>query len=117
MTESKFKTWIKNHKTELIVAGGAILTTLGAIALLDTYILNSKKMVLPPPTMINEEVHAVPVVESEPIIKTTWVRMHPRNLPSGHHPSVNKLLEATEFGVELTENQTLVSAYSRRCVA
>ena len=55
----------------------------------------------------------IPAVESDPILRIIDVREHLRNLPQGHHPSVWKIAEAAESGIELAENQTIVSAHPR----
>ena len=88
MKENKFTAWVKAHKTELVIAGGAVT-----------------------------EVSTVPTVKSEPILRIIYVREHLRNLPQGHHPSVLKIAEAAESGIELAENQTIVSAHPRCCAA
>ena len=123
MKESKIKTWIKSHETELIVIGSTAVATVGAILLLNNWdavtnlVTGTQKATPSKPLIVNTEVPAVTVITSEPIIKTSEVRMHQRNLPNGHHPSLGKVLEATARGIELTENQTIVSAHTRRYVA
>ena len=119
MKDNKFTAWVKAHKTELIIAGGAVLTTVGAILLVDNWEtvkgMFQTEAKIPPSRTINvvTEVPTVPAVESEPIWRIIDVREHLRNLPQGHHPSVWKIAEAAESGIELAENQTIVSAHPR----
>lgn len=119
MKDNKFTAWVKAHKTELIIAGGAVLTTVGAILLVDNWEtvkgMFQKEAKITPSRTINvvTEVPTVPAVESEPILRIIDVREHLRNLPQGHHPSVWKIAEAAGSGIELAENQTIVSAHPR----
>ena len=119
MKENKFTAWVKAHKSELIIAGGIVITTVGAILLMDNWdavksIMHGEPKIKPSrPLNVAAEVPTIPVVESEPILKIIDVREHLRNLPQGHHPSTWKIAEATELGIELAENQTIVSAHPR----
>ena len=119
MKENKFTAWIKAHKSELIIAGGVVLTTVGAILLVDNWDAVKSLMVGEPkikpsrPLNVVTEVTAAPVAENTPVLKIIDVREHLRNLPQGHHPSVWKIAEAAESGIELAENQTIVSAHPR----
>ena len=119
MKDNKFTAWVKAHKTELIIAGGAVLTTVGAILLVDNWetvkgMFHTEAKITPSRTInVVTEVPTVPAVESEPILRIIDVREHLRNLPQGHHPSVWKIAEAAGSGIELAENQTIVSAHPR----
>lgn len=119
MKDNKFTAWVKAHKTELIIAGGAVITTVGAILLVDNWesvkgLFQAEAKITPSrPLNVATEVPTVPAVESEPILRIIDVREHLRNLPQGHHPSVWKIAEAAESGIELAENQTIVSAHPR----
>ncbi len=119
MKENKFTAWVKAHKSKLIIAGGVVLTTVGTILLVDNWDAIKGFMVgetkIKPSRQLNvvTEVPTVPAVESEPILRIIDVREHLRNLPQGHHPSVWKIAEAAESGIELAENQTIVSAHPR----
>ena len=46
--------------------------------------------------------------------KTSTVPGHPRNLPSGHKPSEKQLEIAKRLGINLADNQTYVTDYSRK---
>lgn len=46
--------------------------------------------------------------------KTSTVPGHPRNLPSGHKPSEKQLEMARSLGINLADNQTYVTDYSRK---
>lgn len=119
MKENKITVWVKAHKTELIIASGAVLTTVGAILLVDNWesvkgLFQAKTKITPSRSLnVVTEVPTIPTVESEPILRIIDVREHLRNLPRGHHPSVLKIAEAAESGIELAENQTIVSAHPR----
>ena len=119
MKDNKFTAWVKAHKTELIIAGGVVLTTVGAILLVDNWesvkgLFQTEAKITPSrPRNVVTEVPTAPAVESEPILRIIDVREHLRNLPQGHHPSVWKIAEAAESGIELAENQTIVSAHPR----
>ena len=119
MKENKFTAWVKAHKTELIIAGGAVLTTVGAILLVENWesakgLFQAETKITPShPLNIATEVPTIPAVESDPILRIIDVKEHLRNLPQGHHPSVWKIAEAAESGIELAENQTIVSAHPR----
>lgn len=119
MKDNKFTAWVKAHKTELIIAGGVVLTTVGAILLVDNWetvkgLFQTEAKITPSrPLNVVTEVPTAPAVESEPILRIIDVREHLRNLPQGHHPSVWKIAEAAESGIELAENQTIVSAHPR----
>ena len=119
MKENKFTVWVKAHKTELIIAGSAMLPTVGAILLVENWesvkgLFQSETKITPShPLNLATEVPTVPAVESDPILRIIDVRGHLRNLPQGHHPSIRKIAEAAESGIELAENQTIVSAHPR----
>lgn len=119
MKENKFTAWVNSHKTELIIAGSVVLTTVSAIFLADNWesikgiVIKDSQTTPPLPLDAISEVPTIPAVESEPILKIVDVREHLRTLPFGHHPSSAKLAEAAEIGIELAENQTIVSAHPR----
>lgn len=46
--------------------------------------------------------------------KTSTVPGHPRNLPFGHKPSEKQLEIAKSLGINLADNQTYVTDYSRK---
>lgn len=119
MKENKFTAWVKSHKTELLIIGGVVVTTIGAILLLDNFdgtndlISSDENTVSYPPLEVMNEMPAISVVESDPIFKIGDVRQHLRNLPYGYHPSVEKIAEAAELGIELAEHQTIVTSHPR----
>ena len=123
MKENKIKTWVKTHKKELLIAGGVIVTAVGTVLLIDN--MDAVKELVP--EMQKKASSRVPVVtiqnkttdlvKTQPITKIIDVREHLRNLPQGHHPSAGKIAEAVKSGIELTENQTIVSAHLRCCAA
>lgn len=122
MKENKFTSWIKAHKTELIFAGGIALTTVGTIFLINNRaaaqsLLEKTEPPLSLPVSGATNLSIVPAVDSLPVLKKVDVREHLRALPQGQHPSMWKLAEAAESGIELAENQTLVSAHPRYCAA
>ena len=123
MKENKMKTWVKTHKKELLIAGGVIVTAVGTVLLIDN--MDAVKELVP--EMQKKALSRVPaatiqnkttdLAKTELITKIIDVREHFRTLPQGHHPSVGKIAEAVKSGIELAENQTIVSAYSRCCAA
>lgn len=119
MKENRFTAWVKTHKTELIIAGGVVLTAVGAILLVDNWesvkgvVVKEVRTTSTLPLNAKTEVPTISAMESEPILKIVDVREHLRTLPIGHHPSSGKLAEAAEIGIELAENQTIVSAHPR----
>ena len=116
MKENKIKTWVKEHKKGLLIAGGVIVTAVGAVLLVDnmdavkSLVSEMQKKALSTATIENEIAN---FMKSEPTAKIVDVREHLRNLPQGHHPSANKIAEAVKSGIELAENQTIVSAHPR----
>lgn len=122
MKEKKFTNWVKKHKTKLLITGGVIVTTVGAVLLIDNWDLIKGLVVkdvknLPVKSLdIKPEVATAIVVDNEPVIKID-VRKHLRNLPKEHHPSTKKILEAIELGVDLEGKKTIVSDHSRCYVA
>lgn len=122
MKENKLTSWVKSHKTELLFAGGIALTTVGAIFLIDGWVtakslLEEAKEPLPQPVGDVTNLSIIPAVDSVPGLRKVDVREHLRTLPQGQHPSMWKLAEAAESGIELAENQTIVSAHPRYCAA
>ena len=117
--ENKIKTWAKAHKKELLIAGGVIVTAVGTVLLIDNMdavkalITETQKKALAKETIAIIENEIIDFVKTEPITKIIDVREHLRNLPQGHHPSASKLAEAVKNGIELAENQTIVSAHPR----
>lgn len=49
---------------------------------------------------------------AESVVKEVKVPGYIRSLPEGYHASFEKIAEATEKGIELMENQTLVNSYN-----
>ena len=122
MKENKFTAWVKAHKTELLIAGGIIATAVGAVILVQKWdkvkpLLWSETKSLvanaPQPLNIVNEVPDAAVANNIPAPKLTEVHTHLRNLPQGYHPSARKIAEASENGIPLGDNQTVVSSYFR----
>lgn len=121
MKDNKFTNWVKKHEDELRIAGGVVATIVGAVILADNWdkvklLLSgaSKHSVISNQYPLNIA-SDVPITDTH-MTKIIDVREHLRNLPQGHHPSVWKITEATESGIILNDNQTLVSTHSRRYV-
>ncbi len=119
MRENKLKSWIKAHKFKLIFAGSIIITTVGAILLVKNgdsvkkIVVKQMKMSSSQSLEAIDKTPTIPDVICTPTMKTIDVREHLRNLPNGYHPSALKLTEASDLGIELLENQTIVSSHSR----
>ena len=117
--ENKIKTWVKAHKKGLLIAGGVIVTAVGTVLLIDN--VDSIKALVPAMYKKVLSTEATMVIESEinylvkteSITKIVDVKEHLRNLSQGHQPSAGKLAEAAKNGINLAENQTIVSAHTR----
>ncbi|MBR2407841.1 MAG: hypothetical protein IKB07_02680 [Lachnospiraceae bacterium] len=126
MEEKKRKgiEWIKEHKTELIIAGvsiGAILVSIlkmKSCAMIEEKINELKgivKNMQEVPQLIKETDNAEGIckrVVKENVVRVPHaVRMHPRNLPVGYRPSSTRIEAAAKCGCELLPGQTFVKAY------
>ena len=115
---------IKSHKKEIIVASVLLGVTI-------TGVLIYKRMSPNELTQIKENISCdlctnkkissleLSAPTSTNIIefsvgKTSTVSGHPRNLPSGHKPSEKQLEIARSLGINLADNQTYVTDYSRK---
>ena len=118
MRENNLKNWVKNHKSDLIYIGSVVIVSIGTFLLIGK--LNAAKKSVP----LNVSIKPIKTVCSckefinvsdleEKALKSINVREHLRNLPNGHHPSLQKITEATTLGLDLLENQTIVSAHVR----
>lgn len=118
MKVNKFTTWVKTHKSELIITG-SIVATIGTVFLIDNWesVIGStfvcQKTRSTRTIEVVSENPVIPVMTGAPAIKTINVKEHLRNLPHGRHPSMQKVKEAMNSGIELLENQTIISAHSR----
>ena len=123
MKENKLKNWIKSHKSELLIVGCVVITAVGAAILIKNYekttIIISKeiKEAIPCATDILFETSSTCPSENSTTLKIIDVREHLRTLPNGCHPSPQKVSEAIHAGIDLADNQTLVAAYQKYCVA
>lgn len=117
--KSKFER-LKEHKTELMIAGTSIL----AIALGSTYLLsqvNTAKIKISKfPTNSLDTIpssHRDDNINKDVIKKMCTVKEHIRNLPAGHHPAPEKIASAAEKGIYITNHQTYVASYERQYAA
>ena len=128
--KTSFVNWIKEHKTQLIIAGVSITAILAIIIgiknrqTLEEAWTALKKMVekdqekplsICKTENVVEKVSDMPVATDNvvPITKIPHsVREHVRNLPTGYNPSAEKLKLADERGLVLLPGQTIVEAYS-----
>ena len=69
MKENKFTVWVKAHKTELIIAGSAVLTTVGAILLVENW--ESVKGLFQSETKITPS-HPLNIATEVPILFPPW---------------------------------------------
>lgn len=128
--------WIKEHKTELIIAGvgvGALILVVlgirnrGTIKAIWNYL---KELIKQPSKDVTEEVTSVVIeVTPEPAHKVIdiapsnelscqfEVSRHIRNLPEGWHASPEKIAAARDNNIELMDGQTWVESYKKGCVA
>lgn len=116
--KSKFE-WIKEHKTELVVAGTVILAvTIGGVYLLNH--ANTTKAIISklPADSLDSLPHSHGNdINKDAIEKLCTVKEHIRNLPAGRHPSPEKIASAAEKGILITNSQTYVTSYERRYAA
>ena len=120
MEEKKsFLDKIKEHKTEIVIAGVTVVTIAGIVlvaknwgvlkgSLLKTG-MKAKDTVIP---LVPETIKKT-VIEIPTSVKTIDVCQHIRILPQGWKPSAEKLAAAIERGIELGTNQTWVGNYSK----
>lgn len=125
MSEKKsFFEKVKEHKTEIIIAGIAIVSIAGVILLTKNWDVVKGKTVtgllkqgakikadgIPAVQTVVENVVEIEVVE-----KIVDVSKHLRTLPTGHNASLAKMLTAVENGFQLEMGQTWVDTYSKMC--
>ena len=116
--------WIKEHKTELFVAGISIGTIIVLILKmkncevveekvreLDKMVKNIQRVPQGGGKTNKTEKIGMSGIKEYALRAPHEVRMHPRNLPTGYKPSSTKLEAATKYGVELLPGQTFVEAY------
>ena len=115
---------VKEHKTEIIIAGVAIVSIAGIVLLTKNWDAIKGKTVT---SLLKQgakiRVDGVPtvqtivenVVEIEVVEKIVDVSKHIRTLPKGHNASLAKTLTAIENDFQLEMGQTWVEAYSRMC--
>lgn len=125
MSEKKgFFEKVKEHKTEIIIAGIAVVSIAGVIILTKNWDVVKDKTVtglLKQGAKIrNDGIPAVQtvvenVVEIEVVEKIVDVSKHIRTLPTGHNASLAKMLTASKNGFQLEMGQTWVDAYSKMC--
>ena len=125
MSEKKsFFEKFKEHRTEIIIAGVAIVSITGVVLLTKNWDVIKGKTVtnlLKQGAKIRaNDVPAVQTivenaVEIEVAEKIVDVSKHLRTLPTGHTASLEKMLTAIENGFQLEKGQTWVDAYSKMC--
>lgn len=123
MNEKKiFVKWIKEHKTEVFIAGVTVMSVTCAVLLCKERKQNYKEV---------SSFVKTPAIDSNPILNVTDnlevassfrskivdVSEFVRNLPNGQQPSQMKVEEAAARGLELLQNQTLVAPHQRSYVA
>lgn len=130
MEEKKFITWLKEHKTELIIAGVSIVLISTGVLLYtkkETLSLpaastakNIKNASLGKATLTPSYTSAISAPADFDTIrpyttpKTPFdVSEHVRNLPVGRFHSAAKEAEAAAKGIELLPSQTLVDSYTK----
>lgn len=127
-TNQKIKSYfekVRDHKTEIVIAGVTIVSIAGVILLEKNWgLITGKSVTVLMKDSSKVKVDSIPVfqtaIESIAVEVTTTekiidVNKHIRNLSLGHKASPEKLLSAIENGMELSANQTWVDAYSKMC--
>ena len=131
--DHSFITWVKKHKKDILIAGGAIIAIgAGYVVYKNWDSINALfKSNKPEPIVINNpqvsvEI-AMPVVDVLPEIPKEMANKilnggeafsvceHIRNLPKGCNASVEKIALASEHGITLDQNQTWVENYLKNC--
>ncbi|MCL1857707.1 MAG: hypothetical protein FWF92_00535 [Oscillospiraceae bacterium] len=121
----RVKEKVKEHKTEIIIAGITVATIVGVVLLTENWdvikkqvlisdvknsIIKNKSIPSLTPTPIN-----INITNNVPVEKPVDVSKHLRNLPMGWNASLEKIKSALEHGFTLTENQTWVDNYTKMC--
>lgn len=132
--KKKIVGWIKEHKTELVIAGisiSALLMLILSIKNKETLkeFYNSLKKVTGEKSVgMDSEVFNISL-ETCPVQEVPMnnfvlieriphdVESHLRNLPEGWRASAEKIATAAEHGYELLPGQTWVEAYRTGCIA
>lgn len=130
MKEKKsFLEKVKEHKTEIIIAGVAIVSITGIIIVTKNWdtiksfnIGNLFKDGIKAKTktdliVIVPEVTQNIIVDVPADIRLVEYSKHIRNLPEGWKPSLEKVVTALDIGIELAENQTWVKDYVKPLAA
>ncbi len=115
---------IKSHKREIIVSSVLLGATIAGVLIykrISPKELARIKENIPCDLCTNKELSsleataptATNIIEFS-LGKTSTVPGHPRNLPSGHKPSKKQLEIARSLGINLADNQTYVTDYSRK---
>lgn len=127
---NKFVSWVKDHKTELIIAGISVTTIIGIILglknkesikeLWDALENSLSKVPEKLPESISIVQAAPPVIEDVSAVRLYTspqepfdVSQHIRNLSGGRHHSVEKAAETAALGIDLLPSQTLVDTYTK----
>ena len=115
---------VKEHKTEIIIAGIAVVSIAGVIILAKNWDVVKDKtatgLLKQGAKIRNDGIPAVQTVvenavEIEVVEKIVDVSKHIRTLPTGHNASLAKMLTASINGFQLEMGQTWVDAYSKMC--
>lgn len=120
------RAWFSKHKDEVIIVGVVVTAVVGGSIVAKNWdtikaMIDREKTSrptyksLPPITQSAKAVVQIVDVQ-EQATKVVDVREHLRTLSFGH-PSAIKLAEAAKAGIELADNQTIVSAHQRCYVA
>lgn len=129
-TKCKNDLWLTRNKRKILIFGGILTCVAGGILfykcrgdILKESEIISKSINTPIIGDVTSRFASHPVIKelSESDIKTHSRKLnggrpfniagHVRNLPAGQKPSIKKVKIATELGIELNSNQTLVKPY------
>ena len=118
MKEKNTKSFVSKHKSKIIIGAGIVVCVAGTVLGIKYYNSIQQKetsFILNSVSNNIDQFSKEMITDTSKLLKTTNVREHTRNLPSGQNASPKKIALAIEKGIELKENQTLVNAHSRIC--
>lgn len=131
--DHSFTTWVKKHKKGILIVGGTMVAIgVGYVVYKNRDSINAIFKSIKPESIAFENpelsvkaampvVYVIPEISTEAVNKIInngeafGVREHLRNLPNGRNASAEQIALASQHGIKLGENQTLVENYLKNC--